>query len=210
MPLQKQWNIAGIAKAALLSYQGWLCLPLNESFCSTGAEVWKATNHWKQYINKKTTVLGTKITRNHTVLRTKCPRIMHFLRSLVHPDDHNSGWKWLIDTKVSLFLYFPVVLFKDGLWATPISFDVYKDQFQVAIHFFNINCCYLFSSSSQSYIHQKWNWTKNTIQIFQGWIRTIDNILKTTLSQGKLGGKPGMPLLSDWAGQFHIRGGFLC
>ena len=118
MPLQKQWNIAGIAKAVLLSFQGWLCLPLNESFCSTGAEVWKATNHWKQYINKKTTVLGTKITRNHTVLRTKCPRIMHFLWSLVHPDDHNSGWKWLIDTKVSLFLYFPVLLYTDSLWAT--------------------------------------------------------------------------------------------
>ena len=51
MTVQKQWNIARIARAALLSFQGWLCLPLNKSFCSR--EVWKATNHWKQYINRK-------------------------------------------------------------------------------------------------------------------------------------------------------------
>ena len=40
--------------------------------------------------------------------------------------------------------------------------------------------------------------------------RQVHRILKTTLSQGKLGGKPGVPLLSYRAGQFHIGGGFLC
>ena len=135
MPLQKQWNIAGIAKAVLLSFQGWLCLPLNESFCSTGAEVWKATNHWKQYINKKTTVLGTKITRNHTVLRTKCPRIMHFFVVATSPW-WPQLWLKMIDWHESVPIFvFPCRVIYRWFVGNPISCDVYKDQFQEEIHF---------------------------------------------------------------------------
>ena len=117
------------------------------------------------------TCFGYKITRNHTILRTKCPRIMHFSWSLVHPDDHNSGWKWFIDTKVPPFLYFPVVLYTDGLWATHYLLMCTRTDFKEIFISQNKLLLSLFYWLPKLHVHQKWNWTKNTIQIFQGWIR---------------------------------------
>ena len=112
---------------------------------------------------------------------------------------------------MSLFLYFLVVLYTDGLWATQYLVMSTRTNFKkifISQNKLLLSLFYWLPKLHTSEVKLDKEHDPNIPRMDQS--AQVHRILKTTLSQGKLGGKPGMPLLSDWAGQFHIRGEFLC